>query len=216
MMPGGFDIRQATSADREAAYWVCLKTGDHGADGEALFADDPDALGRIYVGPYLEFEPELALVLEDNEGICGYCLGAMDSRKLFERYEREWRLGLARRYPEPVGDPSRWTPTEQVYHLYHHPDYFCPEPYELYPSQLHIDLVPRAQGRGLGRRLVDKVVSRMEANGSPGVHLGMSARNERAHGFYLKLGFEELARDGIGENEAIYLGKRLNPAGDSA
>ena len=215
-MPGGFDIRQATSADREAAYWVCLKTGDHGADGEALFADDPDALGRIYVGPYLEFEPELALVLEDNEGICGYCLGAMDSRKLFERYEREWRLGLARRYPEPVGDPSRWTPTEQVYHLYHHPDYFCPEPYELYPSQLHIDLVPRAQGRGLGRRLVDEVVSRMEANGSPGVHLGMSARNERAHGFYLKLGFEELARDGTGENEAIYLGKRLNPAGDSA
>ena len=215
-MPGGFDIRQATSADREAAYWVCLKTGDHGADGEALFADDPDALGRIYVGPYLEFEPELALVLEDNEGICGYCLGAMDSRKLFERYEREWRPGLAKRYPEPVGDPSRWTPTEQVYHLYHHPDYFCPEPYELYPSQLHIDLVPRAQGRGLGRRLVDKVVSRMEANGSPGVHLGMSARNERAHGFYLKLGFEELARDGIGENEAIYLGKRLNPAGSSA
>ena len=215
-MQGGFDIRQATSADREAAYWVCLKTGDHGADGEALFADDPDALGRIYVGPYLEFEPELALVLEDNEGICGYCLGAMDSRKLFERYEREWRPGLAKRYPEPVGDPSRWTPTEQVYHLYHHPDYFCPEPYELYPSQLHIDLVPRAQGRGLGRRLVDEVVSRMESNESPGVHLGMSARNERAHGFYLKLGFEELARDGIGENEAIYLGKRLNPAGDSA
>ena len=215
-MQGGFDIRQATSADREAAYWVCLKTGDHGADGEALFADDPDALGRIYVGPYLEFEPELALVLEDNEGICGYCLGAMDSRKLFERYEREWRPGLAKRYPEPVGDPSRWTPTEQVYHLYHHPDYFCPEPYELYPSQLHIDLVPRAQGRGLGRRLVDEVVSRMESNGSPGVHLGMSARNERAHGFYLKLGFEELARDGIGENEAIYLGKRLNPAGNSA
>ena len=215
-MPGGFDIRQATSADREAAYWVCLKTGDHGADGEALFADDPDALGRIYVGPYLEFEPELALVLEDNEGICGYCLGAMDSRKLFERYEREWRPGLAKRYPEPVGDPSRWPPTEQVYHLYHPPDYFCPERYELYPSQLHIDLVPRAQGRGLGRRLVDEVVSRMESNGSTGVHLGMSARNERAHGFYLKLGFEELARDGIGENEAIYLGKRLNPAGDSA
>jgi len=215
-MQGGFDIRQATSADREAAYWVCLKTGDHGADGEALFADDPDALGRIYVGPYLEFEPELALVLEDNEGICGYCLGAMDSRKLFERYEREWRPGLAKRYPEPGGDPSRWRPTEQVYHLYHHPDYFCPEPYELYPSQLHIDLVPRAQGRGLGRRLVDEVVSRMESNESPGVHLGMSARNERAHGFYLKLGFEELARDGIGENEAIYLGKRLNPAGDSA
>ena len=50
-MPGEFKIRKATPADREAAYWVCLKTGDHGDDGEALFTDDPDALGMIYVGP---------------------------------------------------------------------------------------------------------------------------------------------------------------------
>ena len=53
-MPEEFKIRKATPADREAAYWVCLKTGDHGDDGEALFTEDPDALGRIYVGPYLE------------------------------------------------------------------------------------------------------------------------------------------------------------------
>ncbi|MBC8243152.1 MAG: GNAT family N-acetyltransferase [Verrucomicrobia bacterium] len=214
-MPGEFRIRKATPADKSAAYWVCLKTGDHGADGEALFADDPDALGRIYVGPYLEYEPELALVLEDDEGVCGYCLGAMDSRQLYERYDRDWRPGLARDFPAPSGDSARWTPVEQAHHLYHHPDYFCPEPYDLYPSQLHIDLLPRAQGRGLGRRLVEEVVLLIEANGSPGVHLGMSARNERAHGFYLKLGFEELARDGSGENEAIYLGKRLNKRGGS-
>ena len=215
-MPGEFRIRKATPADKAAAYWVCLKTGDHGADGEALFADDPDALGRIYVGPYLEYEPELALVLEDDEGVCGYCLGAMDSRQLYERYDRDWRPGLARDFPAPSGDPARWTPVEQAYHLYHHPDYFCPEPYDLYPSQLHIDLLPRAQGRGLGRRLVEEVVLLIEAYGSPGVHLGMSARNERAHRFYLKLGFEELARDGSGENEAIYLGKRLNKRSGSA
>ena len=168
------------------------------------------------MGPYLEFEPELALVLEDHEGICGYCLGAMDSRKLCERYEREWRPGLGKRYPEPGGDPSRWTPTEQVYHLYHHPDYYCPEPYDLYPSQLHIDLVQRAQGRGLGRQMIDEMVTLIAGLGSPGIHLGMSARNERAYYFYLKIGFEELARDGSGENQAIYLGKRLNEGGGSA
>jgi ribosomal protein S18 acetylase RimI-like enzyme len=209
-MSSAFNIRQATNADREAAYWVCLKTGDHGDDGEALYVADPDALGRIYVGPYFEFEPKLALILEDEKGVCGYCLGAMDSRQLYERYEQEWRPSLIKRYPKPVGDPLRWSPLEQVYHLYHHPDYYCPEPYDRYPSHLHIDLVPRAQGRGLGGRMVDEVTSLIQANGSPGVHLGMSARNERAYGFYLKLGFEELARDGAGENEAIYLGKHLN------
>ena len=215
-MPGEFRIRKATAADKEATYWVCLKTGDHGDDGEALFTDDPDALGRIYVGPYLEYEPDLALVLEDNEGVCGYCLGAMDSRQLYDRYEQKWRPELTQDFPEPNGDPSRWTPLEQVYHLYHHPDYYCPEPYELYPSQLHIDLVPRAQGRGLGRRMIDEGASKIAAKGSPGVHLGMSAKNDRAHRFYLKLGFEELARDGSGENQAIYLGKRLNEGGGSA
>ena len=109
-MPEAFKTRKATPADREAAYWVCLKTGDHGDDGEALFTEDPDALGRIYVGPYLKYEPDLALVLEDGKGVCGYCLGAMDSRKLYDRYEQEWRPGLARDFPEPGGDPSRWTP----------------------------------------------------------------------------------------------------------
>jgi hypothetical protein len=38
---------------------VCLKTGDHGEDAEPLYREDPDALGRIFVGPYLAFEPEL-------------------------------------------------------------------------------------------------------------------------------------------------------------
>ena len=64
--------------------------------------------------------------------------------------------------------------------------------------------------------MIDEIVSLIAGLGSPGIHLGMSARNDRAHRFYLKLGFEELARDGSGENQAIYLGKRLNEGGGSA
>src|SRR5207244_9878389 len=52
-------IRPARSGDEPAAYYVCLKTGNHGEDGEALYREDPDALGRIFVGPYLAFEPDL-------------------------------------------------------------------------------------------------------------------------------------------------------------
>ena len=33
---------------------------------------------------------------------------------------------------------------------------------------------------------------------SPGTHLGLSAVNEAAYGFYRKLGFHELARRGEG------------------
>ncbi len=201
-------IRAARPADEPGAYSVCLKTGDHGQDGELFYRGDPDALGRMYVGPYLAFEPELSLILEDEEGICGYVLGALDSRTFYARYEAEWRPQLCERFPEPEGDPSQWTRLEHVYHGYHHPDYFCPEPYAAYPSHLHIDLLPRAQGRGYGRRMLERLMGTLHERGSPGVHLGLSALNRRAHGFYQRLGFRELIRVGSGGG-VIYMGIEL-------
>src|SRR5688572_25976256 len=90
----GAVVRPARATDLPDAYRVCLATGNHGDDGEPLYRDDPDALGRIFVGPYLAFEPELGLVLEDAAGICGYALGAFDSRAFYARYEAEWRPNL--------------------------------------------------------------------------------------------------------------------------
>ena len=202
-----FTIRTARPGDQAAAYYVCLKTGDHGRDGEPFYRDDPDALGRIFVGPYLAFEPELSLVLEDDEGVCGYAFGALDSRAFYGRYEREWRPRLCAEFPMPRGDPATWTRAETVHSWYHRPDYFCPEPYEEYPSHLHIDLLERARGRGYGRRMMELVMARLRERGSPGGHLGVSVLNPPALGFYERLGFRELARQGSGADGCIYLGK---------
>ncbi len=199
-------IRRAVAGDEPGAYYVCLKTGHYGDDGEALFRDDPDALGRIFVGPYLAFEPQLSLMLEDDEGICGYALGAHDSRVFYARYEAEWRPQLCARFAAPPGDPSQWTPSQEVHYSYHHPDYFCPDPYEAYPSHLHIDLLPRAQGQGHGRRLIERLTTMMREAGSPGAHLGVSLPNARARAFYTHLGFRELTRTGTGHSVCVYMG----------
>ena len=204
-----FVIRAARSTDKAGAYYVCVKTGDHGQDGEPFYQEDPDALGRIYVGPYLAFESDFALVLEDAQGICGYALGALDSRAFYARYESEWRPDLCRRFPAPAGDSGTWTRVQQAYWTYHHPDYFCPEPYEAYPSHLHIDLLARAQDRGFGRRLLEEVMDTLARRGSPGAHLGVSALNRRALGFYDRLGFRELVRVGSAADECIYMGIAL-------
>jgi ribosomal protein S18 acetylase RimI-like enzyme len=204
-----FAIRDARADDRDAAYYICLKTGDHGRDGEPYYADDPDALGRIFVGPYLAFEPELGLVLEDGRDVCGYAFGAFDSRAFYARYETEWRPQLCAGYPMPQGDPASWTRAQTVHAWYHHPDYFCPEPYESYPSHMHIDLLDRAQGRGFGRRMMEEIMARLRRRGSPGVHLGVSVRNEPAVGFYRKLGFRELVRVGTDTDGVLYMGKAL-------
>jgi ribosomal protein S18 acetylase RimI-like enzyme len=202
-------IRRARAGDEHGAYYVCLKTGDHGQDGEPYYREDPDALGRIYVGPYLAFEPELSLVLEDVDGICGYAFAARDSRVFYRRYHAEWRPQLCAHFPEPPGDRSSWTRVQQVYHAYHHPDYFCPEPYDAYPSHVHIDLLPRAQGRGYGRRMLAALFASLRESGSPGAHLCVSALNTRALGFYRRVGFRELARTDSAGACNIYMGRPL-------
>lgn len=202
-------IRTARPGDEPGAYHVCLKTGDYGQDGEPFYREDPDALGRIFVGPYLVFEPELSLILEDPAGICGYALGAFDSKAFYARYEKDWRPRLCSQFPEPEGDPDQWTRVQQVHSWYHHPDYYLPEPYDAYPSHLHIDLLERARGRGYGRRMLEEVMHRLRQHGSPGAHLGVSMLNPQAFGFYQCLGFQELIRVGSGKDGCIYLGKRL-------
>ena len=204
-----FTIRAARPEDQAAAYYVCLKTGDHGKDGEPFYRDDPDALGRIFVGPYLAYEPELSLVLQDAQGVCGYAFGAFDSRAYYDRYEREWRPRLCADFPMPAGDPAKWTRAQTVHSWYHRPDYFTPEPYEAYPAHMHIDLLERARGHGLGRQMMERIMDKLRQSGSPGAHLGVSVLNTPALGFYAKLGFRELVRVGTPTDGCVYLGKKF-------
>lgn len=198
-------IRDFRPGDEKDAYYVCLRTGDHGKDGAEIYRDDPEALGRIYVGPYLKYSPELSLILEDEEGVCGYALAALNSREFFDTYDREWRPKLCEEYPAPTGDASTWTPIQETYHLYHNPSLYCPEPYDEYPSHLHIDFLSRVRGQGWGRRMIEELKTRLRKMNSPGVHLGMSERNDPAYGFYCALGFKELIR----HDGAIYFGMKL-------
>ncbi|REK18364.1 MAG: GNAT family N-acetyltransferase [Planctomycetota bacterium] len=198
-------VRLARPEDQAAAYYVCLKTGDHGRDGEPFYRDDPDALGRIFVGPYLAFEPELSLVVEDEQGVCGYCLAALDSRAFYQQYDRRWRPALCEQFPYPAGDPATWTRAEHVHSWYHHPEYFCPEPYASYPSHMHIDLLERVRGQGIGRQMMQQQVKALAQRGSPGAHLAVSLKNTDAQAFYARLGFHELARTA----DDLYLGQRF-------
>ncbi len=204
-------IRSFEPGDERAAYYVCLKTGNHGDDGEPYYKSDPGALGRIYVGPYLRYAPDFALMLQDDQGICGYALGTLDSKAFYDRYEQEWRKELIARFPQPSGDACSWDRVQQVHFVYHNPEYYYPRDYDQYPAHLHIDLLPRAQGQGFGKAMMHELLDRLKTAGAPGVHLGMSVDNDRAYRFYQKLGFVELERNA----ETIYLGLAIEPSAHS-
>ncbi len=210
MTRGGARIRLADAGDRAALYRICLRTGDAGEDATPLFRDTA-LLGHLYVGPYAALEPEHALVLEDAEGVCGYVVGALDTGDFNARVRAQWLPGLAARYPDPAGDPAGWSPDQRAMRVLHHPETAFPlalrSELTPYPSHLHIDLLPRTQGRGLGRTLLETLLDRLRRDGSAGVHLGVDERNRRAAAFYRHLGFASLR--GMPGDHALWFGKRL-------
>ena len=186
-------IRPYRPEDLDALYRVCLETGDAGRDATALH-DDPTLLGHVYAAPYAHFQPDLAFVVEDEQGVGGYVLGALDTAAFDARLEAEWWPALRSRYPLPAaGAPD--TPDGFLVGMIHRPHRRDPELLATHPSHLHIDLVARCQGQGHGGRLMGTLLDALRSQGSPGVHLGVSARNRRAIGFYRHLGFEEVAAD---------------------
>lgn len=192
-----FRIRQATPADRAAVYDICLKTADSGEDGTHLFSD-PELVGHISAGPYLAHEPRFAFVLEDEAGVCGYVLGALDTRRFAQVLEREWWPALRGHYPQPGALPETRTREERLQGLIHAPEPLPEDLLGAYPSHLHIDLLPRAQGHGQGKRLLFTLFDALRAAGSPGVYLDVGGKNARAQAFYEHVGFRVLRRGAAG------------------
>lgn len=190
-MSGTARIRRYRPADLDALYKICLLTADDGQDGTGLYPDG-HLPGHIYAAPYALFEPALAFVAQDEDGVAGYVLGALDTEAFEQRLERDWWPRLRGRYADPPDGGQLARGAQLAAHDIHHPFRAPAELTRNYPSHLHIDLLPRQQGRGLGRRMIATLTSELRQRGSAGVHLGTSERNQRALGFYRRLGFTAL------------------------
>jgi ribosomal protein S18 acetylase RimI-like enzyme len=177
-------IRAATLDDLPGAYRVCLRTGDAGKDASRQF-QDPDLLGHVYVGPYVVGEPELALVAADDDGVAGYCLAARDTRAFSDWAEREWWPPLRARYPRRADGTS----DGDVIDLLHDPPVLDAAILDRYPAHLHLDLLERARGQGIARRLLERQLEQLSAVGARACHLVVAASNANAIAFYRHLGW---------------------------
>jgi ribosomal protein S18 acetylase RimI-like enzyme len=206
----GFLLRQATAADHDALVDVCLKTGDAGKDATAR-EDDARLLGLIYAIPYQVLEPDLAFVIDGPEGVAGYVLGALDTKAFNTRLARDWYPLLHAELADPGADTTRWRGSDWARRLIHHPDFGIPDALADYPSHGHIDLLPEARGRGIGRRALAFLEHRLAAAGSPGLLMQVDPNNSPALGFYAAVGFEVL-HGGDLPAYSVYMAKRLGDA----
>lgn len=182
------DIRSFHLSDLIALYHICLKTGDSGKDSSHIYKN-PDLLGHYFAAPYAVLEPDLCFILTCSAVPCGYVLGTRDSNIFSSRTETEWFPVLRQQYPLPL--PEHDSPDAKIIRLIH-AGYNLKKDLTDYPAHLHINLLPYAQGKGFGRRLIKSFVDRLREQNVSAVHLGVGRANENAINFYEHVGFHRL------------------------
>jgi GNAT superfamily N-acetyltransferase len=201
-------FRAADKDDLDRFYAVSLATGHLGADASHLY-DDPKMVGHIYSAPYLKLAPDLCFVAVDDLGVAGFIVGALDTLSFERLLEDRWWPALRAIHDEPnVDSPADWSADQRRSFMIHHPERTPEELARAYPAHLHMNLLPRIQGRGNGPRLLNLWLGRARELGATAVHVGANARNPGAIKFWKKCGFKTL--DGpieLPPSRTIWLGR---------
>ena len=195
-------IRPFHPSDLIYLYRICLQTGDSGKDATNKYKD-PYLLGHFYAAPYAVLEPEVCFVLICNGLPCGYIVGTKDSQKFYKRCEMDWFIPLRERYPYPKDSDN--LPDDIIKRLIHK-GHVPNKDLSDYPAHLHIDILPEGQGLGMGRKLIETFINRLQEFNVKGVHLLVGKKNTNAILFYEKVGFKRL----IEYEKAIAFVKKLN------
>ena len=187
-----FEIRLYRDSDEAAVREICMLTGDTGGDARGLYRDQ-DLLPDIFAIPYAVLEPGFAFVADEDGRAVGYIVGTPDTERFVKKFREQWLPQVAHLHIPPTGrvdfdaDPEGSMAT-----LLHTPERMLEPGLAAYPAHLHIDLLPRAQGKGAGRALMTAFLAAVNAAGAEAVHLGMGTSNTAARAFYDRLGFTEI------------------------
>jgi GNAT superfamily N-acetyltransferase len=202
-------IRQARSDDLDQIYTISLVTGDAGQDATPLHRDGK-LIGHIYSAPYVVLSPTTAFVVEDAEGVAGYIVGAYDTRAFEAQLERDWWPALRNANPEPQGDPELWDADQKRIAAIHHPSFAPAAIIDVFPAHIHMNLLSRLRGQGMGTKLLDTWLSQARRDGITAVHLGASATNAGGIGFWGSRGFERLGPPLVEPSErTVWFGQML-------
>lgn len=195
-------LRKGHLSDLPALYEICHLTGDSGRDASPVISDR-SLLGHYFAAPYLVHDPSWCWVAADDDGVAGYLVTTPDSRTFAAWMNSDWLPAVRSQYP--VRDTASLTPAEAwIRRIIHEPATF-PDFVDEYPAHLHIDFLPRAQGQGLGPKLLALFLERLRQQGVPGFHLGVGLANTKAQAFYAKQGFGIIRQ----EPGVIYFGLRF-------
>lgn len=200
-------IRPFRADDLDDLYAISLATGLAGNDASHLYADRR-LMGHIYSAPYVVLEPELTFVVEDQDGVAGFAVGTADTIGWEDKLETLWWPALRKQYALPSEDDApRWSHDQRRIVMIHRP---VPVPAAVaskFPAHLHLNLLPRLRGRGIGKQLFDRWLTALDGRGPAATHVAVNRANSGALRFWEKMGFRDLPLDGLSEGRTIWMGR---------
>ena len=195
------NIRLCHETDLPYMYEICLLTGAAGEDTSGLLSDR-FIIGQYFAAPYIYYEKDVCFVLEENNIPAGYVIGASDTFSFNRWLNSFWLPQLRRYYPPTIYTKSgleKWL-VDAI-----NKDIDDNGLEDQYPAHLHIDILPSYQGKGYGKMMIDRFVDRCKEKGCRGIHFGVDKRNEKAIGFYKKIGMKVL----LETTGAVFMGIKL-------
>ena len=188
-----YTIRQAEMSDLPYVYRICHKTGHRGSDAEGLVRD-PFMLGHYFAAPYIVRDCSWCWIVCERETPVGYLLATPDSAGFYAWLEREWLPPVRKLYgSEVVKTAGEFE--KVILRIIHEPPFLPDFALQTFPAHFHIDLMPSAQGNGLGTKLIELCQKKLREEGIPGFYLGVAAGNTGALSFYAKTRLEVIKKD---------------------
>jgi ribosomal protein S18 acetylase RimI-like enzyme len=213
LRPSDVEIRAYRASDRALVRDVCYRTGYMGRPIDWQWYDR-ESFADMFSGYYTDREPQSALVVEIDGVVSGYLLGCLDTARATSagvaaarhivRRGLAFRRGTAGVIWRTVGDTlvdvtrRRFDPRELEFSD------------DRWPAHFHIDLLDKARGAGLGRRLVQRWLESLRDREVPGCHVQTFAENANALAFFEALGFRRFGKPAIVQGLRSPAGARLH------
>jgi len=204
-----YTYRPYRPIDEAAVYDICLKTCDDGMDGTEVFPEYPQVICDKLIGATVTLSPEFCFVVEDDHGVMGYAVAAIDAKQLRQRQQLAWRPTMQEKYPKPERT-TELTPAEEVIVSLHADVPETPVSVtSAFPSVVRLDvLTGRMEDLAVTKRLLSCALSALRAKGSTGVHVELNVGDKCMLEHYRLLGFAQVKNSELLE-ETVYLGRYL-------
>ena len=148
-----------------------------------------ESFAEIWTAYYTDQEPGSLFVAVRDRQIVGFLTGCLDSREAPSPAHAVTRAAVQHAlFLRPGTAGFLWRGLLDTVSQRGMPSGELVDP--RWPSHLHINLAPEARGCGAGRMLMEAWIRRLAEAKSSGCHLGTLLENERAIGFFERMGFE--------------------------